>query len=200
MDGPQASSVRNLASLYSVVIGLSLSIGMYNLVDASKSPIPIKVELVPFFGAYFATLLPFYHGALRHLDARYVESGAADPHALLGDFIVLFVESCVFFALALLLPSPSFFTCALITLLIVDAVWGFVARLIFTPAKPETHWALINICTAVLLIILLAVMDGLPPRIPDQANTALGYVVLAVAVLRTVVDYKVTSSFYFPPN
>ena len=197
-SSPQANSVRNLENLYSVVIGLGLSLGMYNLVDASQSPIPLKGKLLPFFGSYLVTLIPFYHGALRHLDARYIEGVDPNAIALLGDFFVLFLESCIFFALALLLSSPSYYTCALVALFIVDSVWGGVSRMLFSSARPESQWAFLNAIIAVVLVVLLALMHGLPPKIPDPTGADLAYAVLAISIGRTVVDYRMTWKFYFP--
>jgi hypothetical protein len=200
MDSPQASSVRHLESLYSVVIGLGLSLGMFNLIDASRTPIPIKPNLLLFFLSYLATLIPFYHGALRHLDARYIDIGSANPQslALLGDFLVLFFESCIFFALALLLPSPGYYTLALVALLVVDAIWGFISRVAFPSAKPESHWAYVNVITAVVLVVVLALMHGFP-LIPGASSPALAVVVFAISLGRTVIDYRWTWDFYFPP-
>ncbi|PKP58792.1 MAG: hypothetical protein CVT89_02260 [Candidatus Altiarchaeales archaeon HGW-Altiarchaeales-2] len=111
MNEAQANSVRNLENLYSVVVGLGLSIAILNLIDTTRGAVPIKLELVPFFLAFLVTIIPFYHGALRHLDTTYIEKGGKQIRtgALLFDFSILFIESCFFIGLAVLLPTPQFF-------------------------------------------------------------------------------------------
>jgi hypothetical protein len=149
LSSPQESSVRSLANLYSVVIGVGLSLGIVNLVDAAKAPIPVKLGLLPYFVSYLVTLIPFYHGALRHLDATYVEEGGRQVRSggLLLDFLVLFLESCLLLALAVLLPSPQLYAWGLVALLSVDIIWGFLAHVAFSKAGAELKWAYINIAT-----------------------------------------------------
>src|SRR4051794_37746654 len=104
----QSRSVQNLENLYSVVIGAGLSFGIVTLVDPSKAPVPLRFELLPYFVSYLVTLIPFYHGALRHLDVVYIEGKRpVRSGALLLDFLGLFLESCLFLALAVLLRAPE---------------------------------------------------------------------------------------------
>ncbi|MBK9067349.1 MAG: hypothetical protein IPL76_10780 [Gemmatimonadetes bacterium] len=54
-----------------------------------------------------ATLFPFYHGALRHLDDAYLEN--ENHHikrgALIFDFLLLFLHAMCFVVLALLIQA-----------------------------------------------------------------------------------------------
>jgi len=52
--------------------------------------------------AYVVTLVPFHHGAMRHLDVTYRQAGAPAVRegALLADFFLLFIEACLLLALA----------------------------------------------------------------------------------------------------
>ena len=60
--------------------------------------------------ALLVTLIPFYHGALRHLDEQYAGAGARQARGfVLVDFLVLFLESCVFLALAVSIARPEVF-------------------------------------------------------------------------------------------
>jgi hypothetical protein len=121
-----------LENLYSVVVGLGLSLSIFNLIDTTRTPIPIKLELLPFFLAFIVTLIPFYHGALRHLDITYVEQGGKQVRngALFADFAILFIEGCLLLALAVLLSTPQFFAWGLAALLAIDTIWGFAAHLV----------------------------------------------------------------------
>ena len=199
MESPQTSSVRNLETLYSVVIGLGLSLGITNLVDANRAPIPLRLGLLPYFASYLVTLIPFYHGALRHLDATYIEKGGkqARSGALLLDFLVLFIESCLFFALAVLLPSPQLYAWGLVSLLSVDIVWGFLAHVAFSNAGSELKWAYINLITVVLLSVVLILLGAFPPS-AGAADGNLAVVVLIVSLGRSAVDYGLNWHVYYP--
>lgn len=105
------SSVRNLGALYSVVVGVALAFAMENIIDPAALGSPFRWELLPLFFTLVVTLVPFYHGALRHLDVTYVEHGGADVKAgaLLADFLLLFLEGSLFVGLSVLLGRPEVF-------------------------------------------------------------------------------------------
>lgn len=197
MKESQANSVRNLENLYSTVVVLGLSLAVSRLVDTTKETVPIKLELLPFFVAFLFTLIPFYHGALRHLDFTYVEQGGRQvrKYALLIDFFCLFVESGLLLGLAIVLVKPSFFAWGLVTLLAVDTVWGMIAHLGFsqdvTP-KPELRWSLINLVTAVLLSVIIPFSVNVGNRLPICIS--------AISILRTAIDYWWCWDFYYPSS
>lgn len=198
----QANSVKNLESLYSVVVGLALSLGVFNLIDMTRGAIPLKLELVPFFLAFLVTLVPFYHGALRHLDVTYVEHGGKQVRtgALLADFSILFIQSCLLLALAVLLPTPQFFAWGFAILLGVDTVWAFAAHLAFSQEvkpKAEVRWAMINLITTGILLVSFVVI-GLYPPTAGPAEHRLTVSLLTVSVVRTVLDYTLCWDFYYP--
>jgi len=201
MDTPQARSVQSLQNLYSVVIGLALTAAILNVVDSTKGPVPLKLDVLPYFGSYLATLIPFYHGALRHLDATYLEGEGQETRsgALMGDFLVLFLESCFFFALAVLLVAPKLYAWGLIALLTLDTIWAFLAYVAFAKAHTEIKWASINLVTIILLCILAALLDALPPA-AGPANARFAVVVLVVCIGRSVFDYGLNWHFYYPPK
>jgi len=200
----QTNSVRNLQNLYSIVVGLGLSLSIYNLIDTSREGVPFKLELVPFFVSFLVTLIPFYHGALRHFDATYVEQGSRQVRsgALLADFVILFVESCILLTLAVLLPTPQFFAWGLVILLALDSIWGFVAHLVFSQeakTKPELRWALINFVTVVILIVSFVIINMFPP-VAGSNDMKLWVIILSVSVIRTIIDYVLCWDFYFPKS
>jgi alanine racemase len=47
MNDTRVNSVKNLKNLYTVVVGLGLSLAIYSLIDTTKGVFPIKVELLP---------------------------------------------------------------------------------------------------------------------------------------------------------
>lgn len=126
MDGARTaakSSVRNLGALYSVVVGVALAYAIEEVIDPVAAT-PFSWHLMPLFIALLATLVPFYHGALRHLDVTYVEhpGEGLNNGALLADFLLLFVEGSLFVALASLLDRPVWFGWTLVSLLLLDAL------------------------------------------------------------------------------
>lgn len=202
MNKSQTNSVRNLGNLYSIVAALGLSLAIYNLIDTASETIPFKFDLLPFFFAFLVTLIPFYHGALRHLDITYVEQGGKHvrKYALLIDFSALFIESCLLLALAVLLPKPIFFAWGLVALLIFDAIWVITAHFGFSQdvkPKAELRWALINITTAIVLIIYLTIFNFVP-NATYVTNLKLSIGIPSISLLRTVIDYIWCWDIYYP--
>lgn len=143
------------------------------------------------------TLIPFYHGALRHLDITYVEEGG--EHVRKG---ALLIESCLFVVVAALLPRPLFFVWGLVALLAFDTIWGVTAHLGFSKEgkpKPELTWALINFVSAIVISIYLIVLGFVPSvEIEYVSNLKLSAGILGFSLLRTVADYVLCWDTYYP--
>ena len=149
---------------------------------------------------FIVLIIPFYHGAVRHLFATYVEQGGSETiknGALLADFFLLFFEGCLFVLMASVLNDTVAFGWVLVALLMLDSVWGFLAWLAFASEEAqyaERLWSLINVITAVLLALILIFLD--PTFISRPLLSEVG--VFAIIALRTIVDYALCWSFYFP--
>ena len=194
------SSVRNLGALYSVVVGVALAFAMETVIDPAAPGSPFRWRTVPLLLVLVVTLVPFYHGALRHLDVTYVEQGGTDVRAgaLLADFLLLFFEGSLFVALAVLLERPEVFAWTFVGLLALDTMWGFAAHLAFSrhpKLRAEARWAIINAVTVVVTVIFLILLGAFPPgTVPQSAGLEIG--LLGLATLRTVVDYIASWGFY----
>lgn len=204
MNEPRANSVRNLENLYSIVAALGLSLAIYNLIDTASETIPFKFDLLPFFLAFLITLIPFYHGALRHLDVTYVEQGGKQvrKYALLIDFFALFFESCLLLALAVLLTKPVFFAWGLVMLLAFDTIWSISAHFGFSQdvkPKAELRWALINFIAVIVLSIYLIIFNFVP-NATYAADLKLSIGIPSISLLRTVIDYIFCWNFYYPSS
>ena len=196
--------IRHLQGLYTVVVGIALTVALTKLVD-QDGQIPIRFDVLPYFLAYLITLVPFYHGALRHLDITYFE----DPDqrtrsgALMADWGLLFLESCMLLGIALLVARPESFSYALAALLVFDTVWAFLAHLAFSPKSPEQHaerrWAIINLPTSALLILAMVYLHSLDVA-QKPVDTYRWITILTVSALRTIVDYSWCWSFYYPSS
>lgn len=203
MSEARRNSVTQLAELYNVVIGIALSVAIYNLIDVSARPAPVNWANLFGFAVLLVTIIPFYHGAVRHLYITYVEGGGSSrikSGALLADFVLLFIEGCLFVALAILLIDTVVFIYGYICLLVLDCVWGFLAKLAFTGAEAqaaEQKWAVINIVTVAAVFVLLAyVFEQGNGDFSIFAKMAL----FSIALLRTIADYSWCWRFYYPPE
>jgi hypothetical protein len=202
MGEARKNSVSQLAELYNVVVGIALSIAIYNTIDPKGSPIPLHLDFTLNLLSILILIIPFYHGAMRHLFATYVEGGGSTrirDVALLGDFVLLFLEGCVFIVIGSLVAVTIKMAWAIAVLLILDSVWGFLATISLFGAQAqnaERIWALINICTAVVLVLLLVFAENVFRL--DALASQIG--ILSVLGLRTVIDYSTSWKFYFPPN
>ena len=163
-------------------------------------PPPIELHLLPSIGAFIILIVPFYHGAMRHLYATYVEHGGSQnikSRGLLLDFFLLFVEGCLFLLMASVIANPTAFLWSALALLAVDCVWGVVAWLLLTGAKSqfaEKEWARIN---AGAVAIIWTFLHFCPARLPADGEQV-AWIALLVLGARTFIDYWRTWNFYFP--
>jgi hypothetical protein len=189
MEPRQARSVQHLQNLYAVVVAIALTLAVERLLRSGQ----IEADKLLLFVALVATLIPFYHGTLRHLDDVYIERKELDRRetALLFDFFALFLESCILLGLAASITRPHFFAWTLLALLIVDITWATVTAEYFKTSDgilAHRDWVQVNSATAVLLFLLIA--TGL------SDGWAFKALVMGLAVARTVADYALSWRFY----
>lgn len=198
---PRENSIKSLVSLYTVVIGVALSLAVVGLIDVNSGLQSITGSGVLLFVAFIATLFPFYHGALRHLDDAYLENDNAHikDGALVIDFILLFLHALVFVVLSLLLHRPTHFAWVLVALLAVDVVWG-----VFTHFGSSSHgsltaeskWAIINIFFVGAGAWYLIAHDIHLQELAEPIKLAIP--IAFTCVIRSVVDYSWCRKLYFP--
>lgn len=197
----ERKSVEHLQELYTVAVGLSLTVGIERLFPSELHG-GLKGSTIAAFVAFMATLLPFYHGALRHLDRSYLQGGQSRGGGgyLFADFFALFAEACVFIAMAASLERPHRFLVLFLLLLILDIVWlEFYVRLaapVINPGNRSVTWAdrawvLVNTPFLFLGGTILAAGSAFP-------SPTFVYFVCALAVARTACDYAWSWNFYFP--
>src|ERR1051325_1681293 len=166
-------------------------------------PLPIAVERLPLFGALIVTIIPFFHGAVRHLYATYIEGGGStrvENWVVLIDYNLLFLGGGLFVALASCLQASRPFGIVFVGILAVDVVWGTLSRVGFggTQAqKAELSWARINAVTVVVLLVFLLAEKALLHW--HLGETEFRLFLLLVATVRTGADYYRNHSFYCPP-
>lgn len=197
------NAVKSLVSLYTVVIGVALSVSVLTLIDPKVGLSAVTGGSVLLFGAFVATLLPFYHGALRHLDDAYLENESTQikDGALIVDFLLLFFHAMAFVVLALLIHRPVDFAWLLIGVLSIDVIWAIFTHFGSSSTAPggaEGKWGIINflfVCVAVCYLVIQGIYFGTGSS--DDAKVAVP--VFVFAAIRTVADYVWCRKFYFPP-
>src|SRR5262249_32152783 len=121
------------------------------------------------------------------------------------DWGLLFSESCLLLVLAALLPNPKPFGWVLCGLLAFDSFWAFIAHRAFAPAareyRVELKWALINVITVCLLVLILAAEKWYETQHnPLDPFRWVSIPILIVTVARTICDYAWSWSYYYPPD
>jgi hypothetical protein len=190
-------SVEHLQNLYGVLVGLALALAVANVLTSAIGEDAVRWRSMPLFFAFLVTVVPFYHGALRHLDDVYVGSGLPHPRsgAVLVDFFVLFLEGCVFLGLATSLDQPERFAWTYLVLLSVDIAW---AALTSTVLSHERHlasvltWLKVNSVAVATLLLLL----GLIYASGFDEHDLLLVVLPIFAAARSAVDYALEWRFY----
>lgn len=188
-------SVHHLQELYAVVVAVGLGLAIERFIDGTSDKVTLHWSSAPVLLSYVVTLVPFYHGAQRHLDESYILNPKKTHlirQLLMADFSVLFIQGGLLFCLAALLRKPGGFGWTFVTLLLFDAAWIWVFSRI-SGAEYQIMWAIINVTAAVAAGGLLA-FDANAARSPDVLEFGL----LVVAAGRTVADYWSNWDFYFP--
>jgi len=195
------NSIKSLVNLYTVVIGVALSRAVVGVVDAEGGLQSVTLPATLLFLAFVATLVPFVHGAIRHLYDAYLES---DPShikdgALVFDFVLLFIHALAFVVLSNLLKKPGHFAWVLTILLSIDVIWGvFVIYGASSKSEygAEKKWTLINfvfVGTGITSLVLNNIY------LTDAENPLKLAVPIAFAcILRSAIDYMWCRTFYFP--
>jgi hypothetical protein len=204
LDAARTRSVDNLQRLYTVVVSLAVTESLRRLLTAALDRRPEnhpQYDSWLMFSALLITVIPFYHGANRYLDATYVtHERRAKPEALMLDFVMLFFEGLVLFVLATMVGrAPAFYT-SLGVLLVFDVLW--VGLTLLTAASKEDRfplyrrWAIINLVSACVLVgsFWSNIFNWNIWRTDDARNIA----VFVIVLLRTAVDYILVWRFYYP--
>lgn len=194
-------SVDSLQKVYAFVISLALvqaiQIVLVDRTTMDFVDFQTMLERTPAFVALLLVLVPFYHGMNRHLDVCYIENldGQRAEAALLFDFAVFFIDSCLLFAVAYSIGHDLRPFVFLGILLGVDVVWSAISHFIhytLTEVRSVKRWAVIN---------GIAIGAGLFVGLNEWYGPASkAWLLLVIALSRTVCDYAFCWSFYFPKD
>lgn len=205
-------SARHLLELYSIATGLALAAGLERLTRSDETGSSIHWTALPLFLAFLVTLIPYFHGALRHLDRTWIENAdTATPDRMMIDFIALFAQVCLLFLLGKFELSPRPFLVTLILLLLLDSIWaaistglewfhfpslrtgkGAIAH-VFHWEGGLRSWFWTNLVIAAVGLAMLYIFDR-----TDADPLTISWIICLLCVVRTVIDYTASWNFYFP--
>ena len=195
-QAPKAAerSVQSLQHVFAFVVALAVGKAVETTFVEGGQLIFLPQRL-PVFLAFIVTVVPFFHGMNRHMDRCYIER--RDPHvqgALLMDFSLFFVESCLLFAFAMSSESGLLGFGLLVAILVIDIPWAMISHWIhYRKIESSTkRWALVNAIAIVLFVLVLLLDTGYSPEAKLWALAVL-------ATCRSVADYLTNWEFYFPP-
>lgn len=122
------NAIGDLVGLYTVVIGVALSLSVVNLLSEDGGLKSISTHSAFLFLSFIVTLFPFYHGALRHIDKEYISTERdLTSGAFVIDFILLFFHALAFVVLSMLMQNPGHFGWILVIVCTIDVIWGTFA-------------------------------------------------------------------------
>lgn len=188
-------SVTPLETLYAVVMGFTLTAGLKTFADpwvggTAAADIRLRGPDAFLLYALILTLVPFFHGAMRHLEELHRRPETNSQHKIVfAEYIMLFLEGAVFVLLGLCIGSPQHFVFFFLCLLAIDSPWAALSWW-WTPSEHRRHlalWLLLNVVTILALLILKL-------RVPLPADWPT-FVVWG-ALVRTVADYTFNWPFY----
>lgn len=203
-------SVDSLQRLYSIVISLSIAsilVAFSENILASNISTSDIIKNFSILIAFIVTVVPFYHGANRYLDATYVtKERAAKRYSLLVDFFALFFEAMLFFTLTRFTNSGDLFFLIFMILLLFDVIWTLVTK--YTTKNSNSNsdryfkWAAINL-VCISLIISLFFTNWIQDVSGNQGvlieAKSFSYILTTLIIIgRTVADYILTWDFYYP--
>lgn len=198
----RANSVKQLCDLYRVVIAIAVGIAFHGIVEESLNPESFDLSRWRLFLIFVITIVPFFHGAVRHLYATYVEqdaSGRVKNWAILIDYWLLFLQGGVFIGLASSTPYQAAFHALFMIVLGIDIVWGVLAAIGFAGTASqaaEIKWAKLNALFFVPLVLLFLFAEALVEN--GVTDEVIGWTFLVLAFTRTVLDYAWNIKFYCP--
>ena len=103
LDRVRARSVDNLQRLYAFVMSLAFAESLRRSLLTRDNNVDLSIanwDRWLMCLALIVTVIPFYHGANRYLDATYVTGErTAKRFSLMVDFIFLFVQALLMFTL-----------------------------------------------------------------------------------------------------
>jgi hypothetical protein len=198
-----ASAVSSLKTIFSILMGLSVTNTLVILLRGGKHGQVHRVSAMPaeqliFAGVLLFTIVRFYLGNVRHVDDVYETKGLAHPiirppnqraRRFVIDFAVLLVEALMFGLASFYVGRPSDLLAIMIALLTVDICWNRATQ---GYSPHQQVWFLNNFGHALAIGVSYVVyLRSSPPA------TAPLYVGIGLLLSNGLVDFVFSRAFYF---
>lgn len=193
-------SVDNLQRLYTVVISLAVTESLRHLLSPLNGGSANWKDWLMFI-SLIVTLIPFYHGANRYLDATYVTQERSAKHfGLMIDFFMLFIEGLMFFVLAVFINNETVFYTVLSALFLFDIIWVGITNITATGNEDRMRgykrWASLNFLA--LVCILISVWSNILNWNFWKTDTVTSIILVLISIGRSTFDYMRVWKFYYP--
>jgi len=195
------SAVSSLKSIFSVLMGLSVTNTLVVLIHEGKSGIATLAEIdrlhVVFAGVLLFTIARFYLGNVRHVDDFYVAGSVdgmpLDPRAntagrFIADFAVLLLEALMFGLASFYVVHPTNFIEIVMVLLVVDIMWTFSDLGV---APHSGFWLYNN------LVHLAAIAVCFALHIQYDHSQVPFYFAIGLLLTNGILDFAGNRGFYF---
>ena len=199
LDRARMRSVDHLQRVYAFVVSLTFAESLRRTLLTANQTVDLRWSNKWIMSlSLVVTIIPFYHGANRYLDATYVtgERSYKYQYSLMIDFLFLFLQALLMFGLAVLITGETtqvsvndrWFFGGLAVLLAIDVIWILITRFTTRDSRDEARkfrrWALVNIIAiaAISVLIYFARWEWL----------------LVVSFVRFILDYVIAYDFYYP--
>lgn len=194
----KANPLRFCEQLYAVVVGLGLALAAEQVVDLSRSGVPVIWERVPLFVAFLSVAFPYAHGAVRYIDLAYVEKqlGTISHRRAIADVLLDGVRMWWIIAISFFVSRPVVFAYMLIFLLLSGTGRVLLARLTRSASRSELERNLDRVNAIMLLatVVIVSVAQLGFEGTTEESITRYG---LFVAALIYPVAFYLTSFRYF---
>ena len=202
-DDSVAANIKVLESFYAFLISFALTQATMKLADGWIAD-GISFDTLGRGVLYISlliTIVPFYQGMNRFLYVTHVVRPIEKPNSrtspILLDIYAFLLMSCVLFAMGRFLDNPIGFFYLWSGLLALDIVWSLLVWFIQRGRAPK--WAANNMLWLVLAWVYWIIFQktSFSEHFGTWAPVGLyGFVLFEIA--RTVCDYSINWSFYFP--
>jgi len=188
-------SIKGLKEFYTGVLALALFEAIRGVAEVPREH--FFPQFWFFLFAFCATLLPFYHGNMRYFDDNYLDTTPDSAWLFMLDYLLLSIVAGLLVWMGAIFGNEfnngDYFIKIYAILLLMDIVWGFVAKFHSDSWDEVKHWLWLNVCTLAAVVLLW----GLCQLCPLLHEHRIG-VFLLITLARSVLDYGLNWDLYFP--
>jgi len=193
-----ARSVTFFENLYVIVVGLGLALSAQQVVDLTKSGVPIVLKHLPLFFAYLIVAFALAHSSVRYLQLAYEDSlvGPLSKGRVLGDLVLGVGQFLLLIAMALLITRPFAFLIGAILLLvgrpIRDVLFRLAGRAVLDFDRKVALIHVVSICTFLVTLLIAGIVSTGPAQWVLRAGGVSASLMFGLSL------YLYAFDFFFP--